>query len=155
VTSISAVESTLEAEDELQTVLAAACEGLQDVRAARFEVDGLDLGVLDLWYDLLVIIDQIPSLLETLAEGEPSEARLVFSSQGKERIIRFSDAEGAVSVRSERYDGTVAARASTTKTTLQEDLLRLGQTFVCLCTTHVPLIAAHPHFQEFAGSFDT
>lgn len=146
--------SNLTDHDDLSVVLAAACDGLQDVNAARFEVDGVRLGEMDLWYDLFVVIEQVPRLLQAIEDGELDSGTLDFSSQGKERVLRLSPAEnGIIQVRSENYQGITVCSAVTTIDALREDLLRLGQTFVDLCSQHVPAIAAHSKFQAFAKAF--
>ena len=135
--------------DDVRSILGDVCEWLEP--HAEFVVSGFgqDRWPTDVRTDLLVLLEQLPGALHTLASGAPFE--IDFYEQGIQRKVVFTPAEDAYLAKCLSY-GTWEPNPAVERIerdSLEAMLVMLREQFMRLLRMASPDLAEHPWIQSW------
>lgn len=142
-------------DDDATALLAAICETIQESGLVRFRVGGFNLSwPVDISFDLLSIIQDIPTLITSLNHCARSSSALDFCEQGIERRLVFERENQTVRIRC--YGAaeflTHAPIEVVAFDALDRMLHRLLQDFVAIARKICPALTAHAQFDAWTRS---
>jgi len=142
-------------DDDIGTLLGDICDVLAEARCCAFLVDGFgqETWPVDIRTDLLVILEQLPVIAESIATGRDSFV-VDFYEQGLQRFLLFQPQ--GTDFRVECTSATEWTPVPTTIVLPHSELVlmfvQLRDAFLRLAESVCPHLASHPWLDEWARS---